>query len=148
LRVIKNYATLVITSEIPLRIDTYSLNVPGEVVLKETKAVIRASLKDKVDGYGDGKSVIVLDADKAGLSLTVRARENGDYFYPMGFGKKKKLQDFFVDQKVPRDERDSVPIVASENGIVWIAGYRGDERFKVTKETKRFLKMEIKASLT
>jgi tRNA(Ile)-lysidine synthase len=65
----------------------------------------------------------------------------------LGFGKKKKLQDYFVDEKVPRDERDSVPVVVSGNDIVWIAGYRGDEKFKVSQETKRFLKLELKKAL-
>lgn len=147
LRVIKNYSTLVITSEIPQRIVTFTLNVPGEVALKNIKTVIKGSIEDKVDGYGDGKTIAVFDADKTGTVLTVRPREKGDFFYPMGFGKKKKLQDYFVDEKVPRDERDSIPIIVSGKDIVWIAGFRGDERFKVTDETKRFLKLEFKRAL-
>lgn len=148
LRVIKNYAILVMTSETPHRISAYTLNVPGEVVILETKTVIRTSIEESAEDYGDGKSVVVLDGDRTGLSLIVRARSNGDFFYPMGFGKKKKLQDFFVDVKVPRDERDSVPIVVLKNNIVWIAGYRADERFKVSDKTKRFLRFEIKTKLT
>lgn len=148
LRVIKNYATLVMTSETPHRISAYTLNVPGEVVIRETKTVIRASIEDNAEDYGDGKSVVVLDGDRTGLSLIVRARSNGDFFYPMGFGKKKKLQDFFVNEKVPRDERDSVPIVVSGTDIIWIAGCRADERFKASEGTKRFLRLEIKSKLT
>jgi tRNA(Ile)-lysidine synthase len=49
-----------------------------------------------------------------------------------------------VDEKVPRDERDSIPIVVSGNNIVWVAGFRGDERFKVSEETKKVVKLEIK----
>jgi tRNA(Ile)-lysidine synthase len=147
LRVIKNYSTLVVTSEPPQRIETSTLNLPGEAVFKESRAVIRASIEDKVDSHGDGKTMVIFDADKTGPVLTVRAREKGDFFYPMGFGKRKKLQDYFVDEKVPKDERDSVPIVVSGNDIVWIAGYRGDERFKVSQKTKRFLKLELKKVL-
>ncbi len=62
----------------------------------------------------------------------------------MGFGKRKKLQDFFVDEKVPRDERDEIPVVLSGTDVIWIAGFRGDERFKVTEGTKRFLRLELK----
>ncbi|GAB4411828.1 MAG: tRNA lysidine(34) synthetase TilS [Thermodesulfovibrionales bacterium] len=144
IRVIKDYSTLVVTSEPPMRIETLVLNVPGEIVLKEARIVIKASLQDRADDLGDGRRLAVFDADKTGVVLTVRSREKGDFFYPMGFGKRKKLQDFFVDEKVPRDERDSVPIILSGNDIVWVTGYRGDERFKVTEETKRFLRMEIK----
>lgn len=147
LRVIKNYSTLVITSEIPQRIGTLSLNVREEIVLKDINAAIKASIEDRIDNYGDGKIMVVLDADKTGSVLIVRSREKGDFFYPLGFGKRKKLQDFFVDEKVPRDERDSIPIVVSGSDIVWIAGYRGDERFKVIDSTKRFLKLEIRKGL-
>jgi len=147
LRVIRNYATLVITSEIPYRMETVALNVPGQAVMRDIKAVLNASLEEHVDVYGDGKSLAVFDADKTGTTLTVRPREKGDFFCPIGFGKRKKLQDFFVDEKVPRDERDSIPLILSGNDIVWIAGFRGDERFRVTEETKRFLKLEFKRKL-
>ena len=143
IRVIKNYSTMVITSRPPQKISTYTINVPGEVVLNEIKAVIKASAGKKSDDYGDGKITTVFDADKIGTVLTVRQRENGDFFYPSGFGKRKKLQDFFVDEKVPRDERDSVPIVVSGNDIVWVAGFRGDERFNAAADTKRFLRLEF-----
>jgi len=147
LRVIRNYATLVITSELPQRMDTVTLSVPGQAVMEDVKAVLNASLEERVEAYGDGKTVAVFDADKTGTTLTVRPREKGDFFCPIGFGKRKKLQDFFVDEKVPRDERDSIPLILSGNDIVWIAGFRGDERFRVTEETKRFLKLEFKRKL-
>lgn len=147
MRVIKNYSTLVITSEVPLRVTASALNMPGETFLKDIRAVCEATVMDHVSGYGDGKTWAVFDADKVSAALVVRAREEGDFFYPLGFGKKKKLQDFFVDMKVPRDERDSVPIVVTGNDIVWIAGYRGDERFKVTEGTKRFLRLEFKKKI-
>ncbi|MEK7271646.1 MAG: tRNA lysidine(34) synthetase TilS, partial [Nitrospirota bacterium] len=147
IRVIKNYSTMVITSRPPQKISTYTINVPGEVVLNEIKAVIKASAGNKSDDYGDGKITTVFDADKIGTVLTVRPRENGDFFYPSGFGKRKKLQDFFVDEKVPRDERDSIPIVVSGNDIVWVAGFRGDERFNAAADTKRFLRLEFNKAL-
>lgn len=147
LRVIKNYSLLIITSELPQKIKEYTLAVPGEVAITEIRTVISASLEETAGNYGNGKTVVVLDADKTGILLCVRPRETGDFFYPMGFGKKKKLQDFFVDEKVPRDDRDAVPVITSCDEIVWVAGYRADERFKVTEETKKFLKMEINSGL-
>jgi tRNA(Ile)-lysidine synthase len=49
-----------------------------------------------------------------------------------------------VDAKVPRDERDSIPLVVSGNDIVWIVGYRADERFRVSEDTRKFLKFSVK----
>ncbi len=143
IRVIKGYSTLAITSELPVKLGINNLNVPGELILKEAGLMLKADFKEMLDKV-DGKSVIALDADKIKTPLIVRARQNGDFFYPSGFGKRKKLQDFFVDEKIPRDERDRIPIVLSGEDIVWIAGYRSDERFKVTGDTKKILLLESK----
>jgi tRNA(Ile)-lysidine synthase len=51
----------------------------------------------------------------------------------------KKLQDFFVDEKVPRAERGRVPLVVSPRGIVWVVGHRPDERFRIGPATRRIL---------
>ena len=144
IRVIKGYATLILTSEQPSQLGAYSLNVPEELALKESGILIKSSFADSAEISCDGKSKVMIDADRIKLPLVVRARKSGDLFYPFGFGKKKKLQDFFVDEKIPRDERDSIPIVVSGDNVVWIAGYRADERFKVTAETKKIALLEIK----
>jgi tRNA(Ile)-lysidine synthase len=143
IRVIREYALLVITSESPVRIAEYTLDLPGRAVIVNARHVVTAAEEEKSEQFGDGKSSVLLDAGKMRFPLTVRPRRPGDYFYPMGFGRNKKLQDFFVDLKVPRDERDSIPVVASGDDIVWVAGYRADERFKVTEQTKKFVRLGI-----
>lgn len=147
LRVIKGYSTLIITTEPPIKIGRYNLTIPGEVVMKETGMKIEALIPEKIEDFGDGKNILTLDADKVGENLHIRPRESGDFFYPLGFGKRKKLQDFFVDEKVPRDERDTIPLVFSGNDIIWVVGFRGDERFKVTKDTKRFLRLQVSGGI-
>ncbi|MBI5204586.1 MAG: tRNA lysidine(34) synthetase TilS [Nitrospirae bacterium] len=145
IRVIKGYATLILTSELPVKLGTYSLEVPGEVILREAGILIKSSIEaQSAERKAQEKSVAIFDADKVKAPLTIRARKDGDFFYPSGFGKKKKLQDFFVDEKVPRDERDKIPLVLSGEDIVWIAGYRGDERFNITSGTKKIVLFEIK----
>lgn len=148
IRVIKGYATLILTAELPVKLGAYSLDIPGEVVLREAGVLIKATVSEKGQSgkvsEGQRKETIELDADKVQIPLVVRGRKEGDFFYPAGFGKKKKLQDYFVDEKVPRDERDKVPLVLSGEDIVWIAGYRGDERFNITSDTKKIVMLEIK----
>lgn len=146
IRAIKGYATLIITSERPAKLNQYIIESCGEVILSEASIVIKISLIniDEAKDYSNKKNIALIDADKAHFPMLIRPRQKGDYFYPLGFGKRKKLQDYFVDEKVPRDERDLVPLLISDNNIVWVIGYRLDERYKVDKETKRILKLEIK----
>jgi len=80
------------------------------------------------------------DYDKIAAPLFIRSRRDGDRFCPAGMGgKSKKLQDFFTDDKIPRWRRDSVPLLATEQDIVWVAGMRTDERFLAGPGTKRVL---------
>jgi len=143
IRVIKEYSLLVITSEEPMRIAEYMLDLPGNAVVLGARQVVTAEREERSLQFGDGRSSVLLDAEKMTFPLLIRPRRAGDFFYPMGFGRKKKLQDFLVDMKVPRDERDSIPVVVSGDDIVWIAGQRADERFKVTDQTKKFVRLGI-----
>jgi tRNA(Ile)-lysidine synthase len=148
IRAIKEYAVLKITSEHPVKIAEYKLGPSKEIVIKEIGSVLKAVVEDRPDlaAACDGKSSVFLDAGSVQFPLTVRSRDTGDFFYPLGFGKKKKIQDFFVDEKVPRDKRDRVPIVLSGNDIIWVAGFRADERFRTTDSTEKFIRLTITKS--
>jgi tRNA(Ile)-lysidine synthase len=83
-----------------------------------------------------GADQVVVDAGDLGSSLIVRQRRAGDRLHPLGAPGRKKVQDVFVDRKVPRDDRDRVPIVTDEMGrIVWVAGQVLAEPFRVTPLT-------------
>jgi tRNA(Ile)-lysidine synthase len=84
-----------------------------------------------------------LDAGKIHYPLVVRNFRPGDRFIPLGMTGHKKIKNFFIDLKIPSDMRASIPIVVSQNIPVWICGYRIDDRFKVTPETKKILKVTI-----
>lgn len=146
IRVIKKYSVLVITSEIPKRLSNYIIEGPGSIYLKEPSLTLHIEFIDahKIENIEDNKKSAFINADRLTFPLSVRARNSGDYFYPFGFGKKKKLQDYFVDEKIPRDERDIIPLLINGNNeIVWVVGHRLDERYKVDKTTKKVLKCNI-----
>jgi len=145
IRVIKGYSTLILTSEPPVTLGAYPLIIPGETILKEAGVLIKASRAElPAEATGPPNESAVFDADRLVFPLVARPRKDGDFFYPLGFGKRKKIQDFFVDEKVPRDERNRVPLILSGEDIIWVLGYRRDDRFKVTKETKNVLRLEVK----
>jgi tRNA(Ile)-lysidine synthase len=84
-----------------------------------------------------------MDADVLQFPLTLRHWQMGDQFCPLGMnGQTKKLQDFFTDQKLPRTEKDKVWVVEDARGrICWLIGWRLDDRFKITPQTQRLIKM-------
>ena len=85
----------------------------------------------------------VFDADAMGTSLIVRSRRPGDRFTPLGMTGERKVQDYFVDLGVPKNERDHVPIVETEGRIVWIVGGAMDAHFALTETTRAFVEMEV-----
>ncbi len=85
-----------------------------------------------------------IDAARVTLPLTIRTWQPGDSFVPLGMKTRKKLSDFFVDQKISRGIKGTIPVVLSGSEIVWVAGLRLDDRFKITEHTTSVYKLSIK----
>jgi tRNA(Ile)-lysidine synthase len=76
--------------------------------------------------------------------LTLRTWQQGDYFVPMGMTTRKKLSDFFINQKVPLHQKTQIPLLVNGNGeVIWIAGYRLSNRYKLTPQTKKVIIFEL-----
>ena len=88
-----------------------------------------------------------LDLDLVKLPLIVRSRRSGDVFVPLGLGGKKKVKEFFIDQKIGLEKRGAIPVITDSTGqIIWLGGYRVDERYKITAATQRVLYLVLKQS--
>ncbi|MBU0672151.1 MAG: tRNA lysidine(34) synthetase TilS [Candidatus Margulisbacteria bacterium] len=144
--VVGNGRVLTISQEQPLKKEKksffYTLGVPGEIEVKEVGKKIKVT---EVEGaeVSDDPKVAFVDYAALGKNLIIRNRGEGDRFIPLGMKGSKKLQDFFVDQKIPAEFRDYIPIIESAGRIVWVAGLRLDDRSKTTKKTKKFVKLEL-----
>ncbi|HEY9164743.1 MAG TPA: tRNA lysidine(34) synthetase TilS [Candidatus Kryptonia bacterium] len=84
-----------------------------------------------------------IDAELAGEALTLRSWHPGDWFTPLGMQGRKKLSDFLVDMKIPVYQKNNVMVLTNKDGIIWVCGLRVDDRFKLTENTRRVLRIEF-----
>ncbi len=127
------------------------LTVPGHVLWEGTGQVIHArrSVRNFSQGAVRDAREIVVDINRLSEPLAVRAWEPGDRFCPSGMkGRSKKLQDFFTDHKVSREDRRRIPMVVAPEGIVWIVGYRPDGRWLADEKTEHCVVLTVQDSRT
>ncbi|HHW47211.1 MAG TPA: tRNA lysidine(34) synthetase TilS [Clostridiaceae bacterium] len=122
------------------------INVPGITMVPVLNASIEASVVEKklisIEQYNNlryNSLVQFFDYDKLNTGIYVRNRRNGDIFKPLKSNGTKKLKEYFIDNKIPCEKRDEIPLVAKENEIVWVIGYKISDKFKVTENTKSVL---------
>ena len=152
-------------SWVPLRSETMAYRDREEIVLRKSEPVSEFKITilpnhryefsrfrfaseivpDPGAPAGESGATEYVDADLIRTpDLVLRTWSEGDSFIPLGMKTRKKISDFFVDAKVPVYEKHSFPVLETREGeIVWVCGQRIDDRFKITDQTKRVLKLEF-----
>lgn len=123
--------------------ETYTLLPESEVIINNDLKISLSTVKKEDVNLVVDKNIEIVDAGKCGPKLYVRFWRKGDFFRPLGMKNRRKLSDFFIDLKLSTIRKKEIPIVCTENKIIWIAGYRLDDQFKISEDTKLFYKIEL-----
>lgn len=140
-RVLRNRKWLIIS---PVFLTTIQHIVVGEeesAVSWEAGSIQLQRIVASTLSIENNSQIALLDAKKIRFPLLIRKWKAGDYFYPLGMQKKKKLSRFFIDRKLAISEKEKVWIIESNKKIIWIIGQRIDDRFKLSANSTEVLKI-------
>ncbi len=134
-RILNNRKWLIIT---PLQHDESNFYLLEENLIPQQISFAAGQIN--IDRSADASlttdtNTAVIDTNKITFPLLLRKWKQGDYFYPLGMQKKKKLSRFFIDQKLSLPQKENCWVVESDKKIIWIVGMRIDDRFKITAAT-------------
>ncbi len=124
------------------KLETKKLEI-GENILGEWGIILWLELisKDRINFKND--DIKYIDYDKVSGDLWIRQRKPGDKFSPLGLRGTKKLKDYMIDKKIPQDKRNFTPLFCDNSEIIWVIGYGLSDKYKITKETKRTLRIKL-----
>ncbi|OYT11495.1 MAG: tRNA lysidine(34) synthetase TilS [Bacteroidetes bacterium 4572_112] len=144
------------SSKYEIFIDRNNLSLrPKNTIIEKNEIIIESleesdwqdtniNLSDNYNGNYkiNDKALAFIDGDKLKFPLKIRNWQKGDSFQPLGMKTKKLLSDFFIDNKIPRIEKEQIKLLCSGENIIWIIGHRIDNRYSITKDTKRIIKLK------
>ncbi|MCW3465467.1 tRNA lysidine(34) synthetase TilS [Chitinophaga nivalis] len=142
-RIIRNRAWILITPLVTAVAPLVVIDTPsGHITFPAGQLRIKA-LEHQPGNIPASPAIAWLDAAQISFPLILRKWKQGDYFYPLGLPKKKKLSRFLIDQKLSLPQKENVWVLESAKRIVWVVGMRIDDRFKITEKTRQVISLEL-----
>ncbi|MCX6232685.1 MAG: tRNA lysidine(34) synthetase TilS [Bacteroidetes bacterium] len=144
-RLLKDREHIIITeiSKTALKYEVFNINENDNQISIPIALDLRITTESEMIKINPDKNHAYLDFDKLKFPLQLRKWKQGDYFYPFGMKGKKKISDFFTDQKLSIIEKENTWLLCSGEDIVWVVGWRIDERFKLTNKSIRGYLIEM-----
>lgn len=134
----------------PKKIETKRMNIPGRTVWIDNQQIIEAEFIDlkkttiNFSELSDNEVIFDFNYEEILPNLVVRSRKKGDVFSPFRFKGRIKIKKFFINQKIPRNKRNLIPLVCSGDEIIWIAGYRRSNVAIIKETTRKCLLLRLR----
>ncbi len=139
-RLLKDREVLILSPRLEPQAEEYFI-VKGQ---QDVNFPLNISFCKVTDISPESNSSIFVDENKLVYPLQIRRWKQGDVFYPFGMkGQSKKISKFFKDEKLSLMDKENSWLLCSDNQIVWVIGYRSDERFKIEETTQQLLKIAV-----
>lgn len=97
--------------------------------------------------FENNPNIIYVDETKINFPLILRHWKSGDFFFPFGMKGSKKLSDFFTNQKIDILTKDKIWLLCDGEKIIWVVGFRSDDRFKIDNKTTNYIKIKYNESI-
>lgn len=144
-RIIRNRKWLIIAPLVAEDAQHILIESTGTVNFREGVLRLKESATADLTLSADPR-MAVFDAKHIRCPFILRPWKKGDYFYPLGMQKKKKVARFLIDQKLSATAKEKVWVLEMNKKIIWVVGMRIDDRFKVTASTKNILKLTLETA--
>ncbi len=144
-RIIKNRNWLIISPNETKESQNMLIEGEGKWEFAAGSLGIKKLINDHYSLLNTSK-IAQLDTAEIIFPLLLRKWKQGDYFYPLGMKKKKKLSRFFMDQKLSLTQKEKVWVIEMDKKIIWVVGLRIDDRYKISNKTKNILQISLAGS--
>lgn len=144
-RILRNRAWLIISPLVSGEQTIYTIEKEDSSVIFNNKILELSKIVGNNLPIDQPSHVALIDANEIDYPLILRKWKQGDYFYPLGMRKKKKLSRFFIDNKLSLTDKGNIWVLESHKRIVWVIGMRIDDRFKRTGNTNKLLKLSVRS---
>lgn len=126
-----------------------TVDIPGTVFIPELNAELTATILSDINVdnrrlLGYNPFMQFFDYGMLNKGINIRNRQKGDFFKPIRSNGTKKLKEYFIDIKIPSEQRDRIPLLCIESEVVWVIGDKISDKFRVTENTKSVLKIQYK----
>jgi tRNA(Ile)-lysidine synthase len=142
-KLVRDRETFILKKRNNISVESFNIHREDSFIAYPLKMNIGVIKKGESFEIEKNSNILYVDKDKVQYPMTIRRWHQGDWFIPFGMKGKKKISDYFTDQKYSLFDKEEAWLLCSGDNIVWVIGKRPDDRFKVESSTKEVLKIQL-----